>query len=275
MGLIFEESRRPPGRGAAVLRWRVRPRGAMAFAAGCALALAALSARAQGADLEIARQAIAGGGGSATGDGLRIEATLGQATVGSAGDGAQRGLHAGYWVPVLVLSFDLDLAFGWNLVSVPIQPLDGGVDTVFQGLQAGRVWEWSRGAYRPATEIVPGTGYWLYCTTPATARVRGRRVSDPVRELAAGWALIGPVAGPPYAPVPLPLECEPAGSLCLPLWGFSAGGCTPVVSALECGQGYWVYSRRRNVVWSADATVPLSTGDLRTEALGLQLLPTE
>ena len=256
MGHSFEGARRPTSRGASVLRWRVRSLGAMAFAAGFAVALAALSARAQGADLEIARQAIAGGGGSVTGDGLRIEATLGQAAVGTAADGAQRELHSGYWVPVLVLSFDLDLVFGWNLVSVPIQPLDGGVDTVFQGLQAGRVWEWSRGAYRAATEIVPGTGYWLYCTTPATARVRGRRVSDPVRELAVGWALIGPVAGPPYAPVSLPLECEPAGAVCLPLWAFSAGGCTPVVSALECGQGYWVLSLRRNVVWTADATLP-------------------
>ncbi|OGV74539.1 MAG: hypothetical protein A3K19_08495 [Lentisphaerae bacterium RIFOXYB12_FULL_65_16] len=143
------------------------------------------------------------------------------------------------------MQFDLTLTEGWNLVSVPIDPVDGGVAVLF-GENAGVVWQWNGTAFERAETIVAKQAYWLYAPTgPVTIPIVGTAVADSVRAVPAGWSLVGPVTAEPFSPVALPRARGARGDeTVLPAWRYqtssraylAAGDATQLLPGL----GYWV-----------------------------------
>lgn len=85
---------------------------------------------------------------------------------------------------------------GWNLVALPLTPMNGSVDDVFSvngsKLYSGSVWQYEGGRYVAATNLVATRGYWLYAKTAATVNVYGTAEND-VISLSKGFNIIGPV----------------------------------------------------------------------------------
>jgi hypothetical protein len=93
-------------------------------------------------------------------------------------------------------SCTLTLNPGWNLVSLPLMPIDSSVDGVFryngQKVYSGTVWAYENGAYVAASTIEPLRGYWVYCpfTQSVDVNVYGMKANAPI-SLKAGWNLVG------------------------------------------------------------------------------------
>jgi hypothetical protein len=104
-------------------------------------------------------------------------------------------------------TFDIALAAGWNLISIPYQPADTTITSVLSGI-AGKysvVWAefnpatsgWKN--YNPLKDISlnslktmePNKGYWINATEPCTLSVAGEDVSTKGATLLLGWNLIG------------------------------------------------------------------------------------
>ena len=96
------------------------------------------------------------------------------------------------------LVFDLAFGRGWNLVSLPIRPVDPAADAVLddgQGtpIHKGKVQCWNGTAYADAVEIDALVGYWVYTETPAVILVEGTPVVKEELDLVQGWNLVGPM----------------------------------------------------------------------------------
>ncbi|MCL0090769.1 hypothetical protein M1O13_02080 [Dehalococcoidia bacterium] len=152
-------------------------------------------------------------------------------------------------------TYTIDLAVGWNLISLPLIPLDPAIETVLQGVEGIEiVWaydaetgEWLR--YTPAaggtlTEMVDGKGYWIKMSAPATLTVSGFEMPlppdvPPEYPVFEGWNLIGfrslaPMSAGEYL----------AGVEWTKLWTFHQGVWTRLGPEDEMvpGRGYWLFA---------------------------------
>ena len=158
-------------------------------------------------EVDAAGQAVAGG-----------VFNLDLATADPASITVAAGSTAYFSVLFRAVAFELALDFGWNLFSLPIQPLDPRVTSVLGGAHLDPVWEWDpAGFYSPVSLLQAKHGFWAYC--PAVVRegredfrvtVLGTLVDDRLQSLAAGWNLVGPVAEPPFEALALPLTIVPS-----------------------------------------------------------------
>jgi len=149
---------------------------------------------------------------------------------------------------------EIPLAAGWNLISFPMTPepsvpalllaRPGG--TGAESLSLGPVWHWDAGVrrYRDTAAIEPKRAYWVYGSEPASVSMQVVWVppADSSVEMEFGWNLVGPVG---------------LGEFALPTWiatgspvpgedirGWDGANYThPEQGVLECGEGYWIYSR--------------------------------
>ena len=148
----------------------------------------------------------------------------------------------------------LSLLTGWNLVSVPIKPVQPNIyhllteGASYSPVYSGAVWGWKNGQYYKSTEIKPSRGYWIYCESPADIHIEGFSLAGTSEggytvdndghfslDLAQGWNLIGPVVGGEQVEYPLTS----------PLWGTIwhwDGNENISTGILELSKGYWVYS---------------------------------
>ena len=96
-------------------------------------------------------------------------------------------------------SCTLTLNPGWNIVSLPLDPTESDVASVFQyngqKVYAGTVWAYHNGSYAAVTTVQPLVGYWVYCpvSQPVSLTVYGMRVRTPIR-VKVGWNLVGVAA---------------------------------------------------------------------------------
>ncbi|OPZ29892.1 MAG: hypothetical protein BWZ02_00910 [Lentisphaerae bacterium ADurb.BinA184] len=216
--------------------------------------LAATGARAQSGGYGLAAGVIAGGGtgrnAHGAGGGFELSGTVGQPLAGPAG-GNGSTLDAGFWTRDDIFTCRLALAPEWNLISVPLRPLDARVETLLPDTGAEAAWEWLDDFYLPAAEMRPGRGYWLHCPAAAELVFRGLKLANATVPLRTGWNLVGPIVGPPYPETPLPLDTEPAGTVIEPAYAWD-----PVlqgyrqVGDLTAGDGHWIFS-------AADAAWPM------------------
>jgi len=142
----------------------------------------------------------------------------------------------------------LHLKPGWNLVSLPLTPLDHSVNEIFSRanllaggrggdtVHLGPVWRWNDGKYQITTELTPLEGVWLFATEDSTLVVEGTAVEATDRQLFKGWNLAGPpVAMPPPADARLQDRwwghCRERQELFAP------------DPELEPDHGYWLYAR--------------------------------
>lgn len=136
--------------------------------------------------------------------------------------------------------FSLALKPGWNLVSLPIQPVVDTPDVVLQGT-AVAVWQWTGSCYARPTRLVPGRGYWAYRVGVAVSvPVVGIEVGNPRVSLSEGWQLVGPISASPFPSYARPLDVSPLHSVALPIWYYDASTSRYVdKTRLNAGSGYW------------------------------------
>ena len=163
-------------------------------------------------------------------------------------------------------SYDIDLAEGWNLISLPLIPnstnitdiinaenLASGnmdnVDLVYYFDTASETWLWWNGA--PAstlTTMEDGLGYWMLMSGADTLTVQGTKVGDPPPEygVIVGWNMIGFTSTAAMAPEVY--LASAAGDYTL-LYGWDAVGETwlwwngapaSTLTTMEPGDGYWI-----------------------------------
>ena len=144
---------------------------------------------------------------------------------------------------------------GWNLISLPITPLDVRGELLFGNKKNGSAWELSGRQYVIRRELKAGRAYWVYRPgppeePPVVVNVPGKPVENNTIPLLPGWNMIGPVGVPPFGAVPLPLTTTPANAITGPIWGWNG---TQYVRATElvCGQGYLVLSSGNATVTNA------------------------
>lgn len=189
----------------------------------------------------------AGGGTAApaAGGGFELNSSVGQSAAGFLADGAgDLALTDGFGAIYAVQTFSLELRLGWNLISVPLYPLDPYLAEVLPSGMRGPLWEFTPEGYQPVLSIEPLRGYWVWSGRSASRTFEGVPVETPVRALEQGWNLVGPTGLPPYAALALPLDTTPAGALAGPTWAwdprlmasFGAG------RSLALGRAYWVYA---------------------------------
>lgn len=143
-----------------------------------------------------------------------------------------------------VVPWDCNLQEGWNLISLPVQPLQPDPEQLF-GDNISAIWAWRNGAYTPATEIHAGEAYWVYRRGgEITINLNGILVSSPVRDLAPGWNLIGPVLWTHPTPLALPLETTESENIDLGSWSWD-GTAMRRSTNLNLGRGYWIQAERQ------------------------------
>jgi DNA-binding beta-propeller fold protein YncE len=104
----------------------------------------------------------------------------------------------------------LSLVAGWNLISLPIIPVNERISYVLAGLIAANnfttIWAYQSGKWSeavlsggnlagPLTTMQDGLGYWIYSTRPSTLCVMGWVIppssAPPTYTLVQGWNLVG------------------------------------------------------------------------------------
>jgi len=107
----------------------------------------------------------------------------------------------GLWYPV-------DLAKGWNLMSLPLVPADPSIEVVLSGILVDleSVWSYDREtntwfSYSPGVpstliQMVDGKGYWVKMTSATTLIIDGTELPPPpalppAYKVVPGWNLIG------------------------------------------------------------------------------------
>jgi hypothetical protein len=100
-------------------------------------------------------------------------------------------------------SFQLALASGWNLISLPVDPKETNPSTLFSSIagkyQAIYSFDSQTGQYKgyipgeasnDLSSITSGAGYWIYMDSSANLTVEGAPAAQPIA-LKAGWNLVG------------------------------------------------------------------------------------
>jgi len=141
--------------------------------------------------------------------------------------------------------FELDIAAGWNLVSIPVEPRRPERDSVFppDDCAAVRAYDADSGYYEPVT-IATRKGYWVLAGRPATLSIAGLRPGGTAVTVREGWNLVG-VVGPdkdhPWQDLPLPAAC-------VAVWGYLPPYRVPEDQCGE-GRGFWIRATAEATIW--------------------------
>ncbi|MBA7699361.1 hypothetical protein ES703_108056 [subsurface metagenome] len=172
----------------------------------------------------------------------------------------------------LVRLTSLDLAFGWNLISLPLIPDVAAIGPMLASIadNVDVVWGYDPvnspddpwAAYKPGvteddlTKMVDGMGYWIYMTSPGTLTVSGVELPEPpavppTYGVVSGWNLIGfksivDIDNDVYLANIAPYTI---------LWGYEAdGGYFSVYPMgehdgdMEVGHGYWLWATSEGII---------------------------
>lgn len=149
----------------------------------------------------------------------------------------------------------LQLAHGWNLVSLPLTPDDPQPEHLFPG-KLGPCWRWENGGYQTVDSCRAGQGFWVYepDAEPAPLTVVGELAPEGTTPLAAGWNLVGPTAAGVF---------QTTSHI---RFAFGAGGESSSYSAVAPGavlvpaQAYWVWTDAATTAdWREGANRPCAS----------------
>jgi hypothetical protein len=160
----------------------------------------------------------------------------------------------------------IKLTAGWNLISLPIDPSNGGIDKVLSGIEgkymAVHAYDGSNyQSYIPGASsgntlstMSAGTGYWIFMTETATLEIKGKTASKTV-QLKSGWNLVGYNSTQSASVEQALKSIEGKYSA---VYGFDTASNSYVgyvpngakdLKNLEAGKGYWVYVGQ-NTTWT-------------------------
>ncbi|UCE17420.1 MAG: T9SS type A sorting domain-containing protein [Gemmatimonadota bacterium] len=193
-------------------------------------------------------------------------------------------------IPVTVIPFEVsvDLAAGWNMVSLSVVPDDYDVDVLFPGNVGAFGWNGSDYVEVDVFEI--GDGYWLAVETPQTVVLSGIPVMNYTSDILAGWNMVGSIAAETDTGA---FVDTPAGNI-LPKtlqWYDPALGIYKITGVVQSGKGYWLAAlyagtltlsgempAAKTVTGVAEETLPLAsvtvTKGTKSQVLEFGLAPT-
>jgi hypothetical protein len=160
------------------------------------------------------------------------------------------------------MSYTLNLRQGWNLISLPIQPRNSQISSIFSEAQQSNIdviWDYNGGNWlywtteepwnqnNPLKSLDPLTGYYIYCYNPMSVTVYGSSPPSPKswNQLVQGWNLVG---YPSTSSTRVDSLYGPADVV----WKYDSGNWyyyttepdyanRSTLSTLGPGYGYWVY----------------------------------
>jgi hypothetical protein len=181
---------------------------------------------------------IGGGGEPASSASYAVRGTIGQA-VAESSFSTNYKLGSGYWYPAQV-GFQLSLKAGWNMVSVPLNPVDNSTSAVFPGVAGVFTWNATSRSYYEPEVIDPKKGYWVAVTENTTITINGTPVDTWTTYIKAGWNMIGSVAANSSIADP---DDDPDGSIIPPAyWWDSESKSYVLATDIDPGKGYWIAS---------------------------------
>jgi Kelch motif/Galactose oxidase, central domain len=166
------------------------------------------------------------------------------------------------------VTVEMPLILGWNLVGLPLDPVDNASDAVFADVALSDLpmtWGDSE-AYISHTALSIGTAYWIHVDGPGLAQsVSGEPIDAIQISLDAGWNMI---AGPTCDDVVLRgVSTDPVASIAVSTLYSWNNVYTPAYSTtfprgrLDQGVGYWVFATK-----DALLTLDCGTGKMADEA---------
>lgn len=130
---------------------------------------------------------------------------------------------------------------GWNLLSIPIQPLDGRKSVLFP-TAISYAYGYDQG-YIVKDTLEVGKGYWLKFNSPQNHLIQGQQLTQLQIPLKQGWNLIGTLANT----IPVnSITTVPPDIIASPFYEYS-GSYSPVEN-LQKGKGYWVKSSQNGTM---------------------------
>jgi hypothetical protein len=125
---------------------------------------------------------------------------------------------------------------GWNLVSVPVDVLDGRAGTLFPGIAATPYSFNAAAGYVQRSTLEPGIGYWLkFPAVVQLAHLAGMERLEDTVAVEPGWNLVGTVS---QAVSAASVRSIPAGMVTSTFFGYHAG--YTVADTLAPMFAYWV-----------------------------------
>jgi len=146
-------------------------------------------------------------------------------------------LGGGYFINQAILlagtSVDMELPAGWSMISLPVEPEDARIGTLFP--DAGAVFAFSNmyDLLTATDELEVGKGYWIFIGAANTYSIEGMPIENySLPDSASGWTMIG---GCTY-----PAEASVANGTIRAIFGFSNQYYLVGSNPLEPGKGYWI-----------------------------------
>jgi photosystem II stability/assembly factor-like uncharacterized protein len=133
----------------------------------------------------------------------------------------------------------VDVADGWNMVSVPGTNPDGMGVTSWWADLTGTVYKFVPGSgYSGITTTAPGEGYWLKNVGTETYSYPAIEIvtHDPI-SATAGWNMFGAYEN---SVDPALLTTTPADQIIYPIYKFVPGSGYAAAASIDPGYGYWV-----------------------------------
>ncbi len=163
---------------------------------------------------------------------LALVATLVVGVYALIGSGllATNVLSASVTVQSQGVTVTLELDTGWNMVSLPVDPVDPSANSVLGGVGFYQLVAWSGTGYISASEFEEGRGYWLLVLQDTNVSVTGALVNEVNLTLSPGWSMVGGTDDEVQAADVFP------GFYQLVTW--TGTGYTPA-TVFEPGKGYW------------------------------------
>ena len=100
-----------------------------------------------------------------------------------------------YEIPVETETFTKSLPLGWNLISLPLTPLDNSTGAVLGNdtieYDAAKSYNAATHQFEDATTMDPGTGYFVHVTTAGTWEYEGTAYTSMTADLSQGLNMVG------------------------------------------------------------------------------------
>lgn len=126
------------------------------------------------------------------------------------------------------------LSAGWNLLSLPLHPLNLCTEVNYPGAQS-HAFEYA-GCYRECDSLAIGKGYWLKVEANVSYILWGIITQQETIDVSRGWNIIGSLSSPFLAST---IIGDPTGIVTGQFWKYD-GSRYIASDTIEPGNGYWV-----------------------------------
>lgn len=160
----------------------------------------------------------------------------------------RHGAWSGYSTETALTTFPegygqvlIDLAAGWNMVSVPVQANDMSASTVFADSVAVYTWDPELKSYTSPETIEPKRGYWVAVTEPRTITVTGTPVTEHNCGICQGWNMIASTYGDTLDVSHLTTDADPDPLVRNAIyWWNPENKAYESTLQITSGRGYWL-----------------------------------